>query len=207
MADRLLLVGLGNPGPRYARNRHNVGFMAADRIGRRWGFAAERSRFHGRIADGRIGVREALLLKPATFMNESGRAVGAAVRFYKIPPEDVFVFHDELDLAAGKIRVKRGGGNAGHNGLRSLDAHIGPNYWRVRIGVGHPGDRSRVLGHVLADFREADDAWLEPLLDALAEHVVLLLAGDAAGYTSRIALAVGGRRKPPTNDDRDTLGG
>jgi peptidyl-tRNA hydrolase, PTH1 family len=196
-SERVLLAGLGNPGPKYAGNRHNIGFMAVDAIVRRYGFADFRARFHGEIAAGRIGGREALALKPGTFMNESGRSVAAAARFYKIAPDDLFVFHDELDLAAGKVRVKRGGGSAGHNGLRSIDAHLGSDYWRVRLGIGHPGDKRRVLGHVLDDFDEADRQWLDPVLRAVAEHTPLLVAGDAAAFASNVALALAPPRPRP----------
>ena len=188
--ERVLLVGLGNPGPEYAGNRHNVGFMAVDAIVRRERFTWGRSRFSGVTAAGRLAGREVLLLKPATYMNESGRAVAAAARFYKTPPADVIVFHDELDLASGKLRVKQGGGAAGHNGLRSIDALFGNAYWRVRLGIGHPGDKRRVLGHVLDDFAEADQQWLQPLLAAIAEHAALLVAGDPAGFASKVALAL-----------------
>ena len=196
-SERVLLAGLGNPGPKYAGNRHNIGFMALDAIIRRYGFALGPARFHGAIATGRIAGREALALKPSTYMNESGRAVGAAARFYKIAPDDVFVFHDELDLAAGKVRVKQGGGAAGHNGLRSIDALFGKDYWRVRLGIGHPGDRRRVLGHVLDDFEESDRQWLDPLLQAVAEHTPLLVAGDASAFASKVALALNPPRPKP----------
>ena len=188
--ERVLLVGLGNPGTGYSAHRHNVGFMALDAIARREQLVWRRSRFHGEAAAGRLGDREALLLKPTTYMNESGRSVAAAARFYRIPPEEVIVFHDELDLVSGKIRVKRGGGAAGHNGLRSIDALFGNAYWRVRLGIGHPGDKRRVLGHVLHDFDEADREWLDPLLAAIAEHAALLVTGDPAAFASRVALAV-----------------
>src|SRR5512144_777258 len=164
--------------------------MAIDAVMRRHGFGAFRTRFHGEIAAGRLAGSEVLALKPATFMNESGRSVAEAARFYKIPLADVFVFHDELDLAAGKVRVKRGGGAAGHNGLRSIDAHLGTDYWRVRLGIGRPGNRRRVLGHVLDDFDEADRRWLDPVLGAVAEHVALLIAGDAPAFASKVALAL-----------------
>ncbi|HOT83001.1 MAG TPA: aminoacyl-tRNA hydrolase, partial [Candidatus Defluviicoccus seviourii] len=177
MVARLLLVGLGNPGDRYAANRHNIGFRAIDAIARMHAFAPFRSRFQGEMAAGRLDDREILALKPMTFMNDSGRPVAAAARFFKIPVTDIVVFHDEIDLVAGKMRVKRGGGAAGHNGLRSIDAHLGPEYRRVRLGVGHPGGRERVVGHVLADFSAADADWLEPLLAACARHLPLLLAG------------------------------
>jgi peptidyl-tRNA hydrolase, PTH1 family len=196
---RLLLVGLGNPGRKYAGNRHNIGFMALDAIVSRYRLAGGRARFQGEIATGRIDDREVLALKPTTFMNASGVSVGAAARFHKIPPGDVFVFHDELDLAAGRLRVKRGGGAAGHNGLRSIDGHFANDYWRVRLGIGHPGDRQRVLGHVLDDFDDADRQWLDPLLDAVAEFVPLLLAGDPPGFASKVAAALAPERqtKPP----------
>lgn len=196
--ERVLLVGLGNPGSEYAGNRHNVGFMAVDAIARRERLSWARSRFHGVTASGSLGGREALLLKPATYMNESGRAVAAAARFYKIPPESVFVFHDELDLAAGKLRVKQGGGAAGHNGLRSIDALFGNGTWRVRLGIGHPGDKRRVLGHVLHDFDGEDRQWLDPLLAAIAEHAAVLVAGDPPAFASKVALTLNPPRpKPP----------
>lgn len=187
--ERVLLVGLGNPGAEYAGNRHNIGFMAVDAIARREQLAWGRSRFHGLMAAGSIAAREALLLKPSTYMNESGRAVAAAARFYKIPPEHVFVFHDELDLASGKLRVKQGGGAAGHNGLRSIDALFANAYWRVRLGIGHPGDKRRVLGHVLDDFDAADRQWLDPLLAAITEHAPLLVS-DPAAFASKVALTL-----------------
>jgi PTH1 family peptidyl-tRNA hydrolase len=193
MAAHVLLTGLGNPGDRYAANRHNIGFRAIDAIVRAHGFAPFRSRFQGEIATGRIDEREVFAFKPMTFMNDSGRPVAAVARFFKIPVADIIVFHDEIDLAAGKMRVKRGGGAAGHNGLRSIDAHLGPDYWRVRLGIGHPGGKERVIGHVLADFAATDAGWLEPLLDAVARHVGLLLAGDEGQYMSKVALAL----KPP----------
>lgn len=195
--DRLLLVGLGNPGPKYAGNRHNIGFMAADAIARRYRLAGGRTRFHGEIASGRIGEHEVLALKPMTYMNDSGVSVGEAARFHKIPPAGVFVFHDELDLAAGRLRVKQGGGAAGHNGLRSIDAHFANDYWRVRLGIGHPGDRRRVLGHVLDDFDDDDRRWLDPLLEAVAAFVPLLLAGDAPAFASKVAAALAPERPKP----------
>jgi len=186
----LLVVGLGNPGPEYAKNRHNIGFMAIDAIARRHGFGPFRGKFQGEIADGLVAGEKVMALKPMTYMNESGRSVGAAVDFFKIAPEDVVVFHDEIDLAAGKIRVKRGGGHAGHNGLRSIHNHIGPDYGRVRIGVGHPGDKDRVSGHVLNDFAKPDTVWVATLLDALAEHFDRIIDGDDADYMSRVTLAM-----------------
>ncbi len=183
----LLLVGLGNPGPRYERNRHNIGFMALDRIAEECRAGPFRARFEGLLAEAGSGEDRLLFLKPMTYMNDAGRSVGPAMRFYKLAPERVVVFHDEIDLAAGKVRVKTGGGAAGHNGIRSVDQHIGPNYRRVRLGVGHPGEKERVHGHVLGDFSKADQGWLAPLLDALARAAPLLVAGDDAAFASRVA--------------------
>ncbi len=183
----LLFVGLGNPGPEHAGNRHNIGFMAADAIVRRHSFGAWRSRFHGLVAEGKLGHRKVLVLKPQTYMNESGRSAGEAMRFHKLKLSAMVVFHDELDLVPGKLRVKTGGGNAGHKGLRSLDAHLGKDYRRVRLGIGHPGDKARVTGHVLRDFAKADKAWLTPFLDALAEAAPLLAKGDDGAFMSKIA--------------------
>ncbi|MBC8013339.1 MAG: aminoacyl-tRNA hydrolase [Methyloceanibacter sp.] len=185
-----LFVGLGNPGREYAFNRHNVGFMAVDAIAAAHDFLARRKRFSGLAAEGRLGREQVLLLKPQTFMNESGRAVGEALRFYKLDLGDVVVFHDELDLAPGKVRVKIGGGVAGHNGLKSLTAHIGNDYVRVRIGIGHPGQKDRVTGHVLHDFVKADYAWLEPLLAAIAEEAPFLADGAQDKFQSRVAHAL-----------------
>ena len=193
-----LLVGLGNPGPRHARNRHNIGFMAVDEIVRRHGFGPWRARFQGRVAEGRGGGEKLLALEPQTYMNESGRAVGEALRFYKLDPEQVIVLHDEIDLRPGKVKVKQGGGPGGHNGLRSIDAHIGRDYWRVRLGVGHPGDKDLVHGHVLHDFAKADDAWLDKLLDAVAGELPVLLDGDELTFMSKVNQAlVPPRPKPP----------
>ena len=174
----LLAVGLGNPGGEHAGHRHNIGFMAVDAIARRHGFGAFRGKFRGRIADGAVAGEKVLLLKPETFMNLSGDSVGEAARFHKIAPADVLVIHDELDLAPGRLRVKVGGGHGGHNGLRSIDRHLGVAYRRLRLGIGHPGDRERVHGHVLSDFSRTErTGWLETLLDAVAEHFPLLVAG------------------------------
>lgn len=189
----LLLVGLGNPGPSYRDNRHNVGFMAVDAIHDRWRLGPYRTKFHGDLADGTIAGGKVLVLKPQTYMNESGRAVQAVMTFYKLKPADLIVFHDELDLAAGKLRVKTGGGHAGHNGLRNIQAHIGPDFRRVRIGVGHPGDKNQVVGHVLKDFSKEDLQWRDKLLDAVADSADLLVSGDDAGFQNRVALAL----KPP----------
>jgi PTH1 family peptidyl-tRNA hydrolase len=184
-----LFVGLGNPGDRYARNRHNVGFMAVERIAARHGFGPWRHRFQGRLAEGQLDGERVWLLEPQTFMNESGRAVAEAARFMKLPLGDVVLFHDELDLAPGKVRVKQGGGVAGHNGLRSADACLGSrDFKRVRIGIGHPGHKDRVTGHVLSDFHKTDQTWLEPLLDAMADAAPLLARGEDAAFMSRVAL-------------------
>ncbi len=191
----LLLVGLGNPGAEYAKNRHNIGFMALMAVAGRYAFGPFRKKFHGQIAEGEIGGEKVLALKPETFMNDSGRSVAAAAAFYKIPPEDIIVLHDEIDIAAGKIRVKRGGGHAGHNGLRSIHAHIGPDYGRVRIGVGHPGEKDEVTGHVLENFAKADAGWVETALGAISEHAGLLLGGNDGAYMTKVAEAV----RPPRN--------
>ena len=183
-----LLVGLGNPGARYARNRHNIGFMAADAIARCHGFPGFRSRFKGELAEAPVGGERVLLLKPQTFMNASGEAVGDAARFLKIPPDDVIVIHDEIDLRPGKLRVKRGGGNAGHNGLRSIDPVLGPDYWRVRIGVGHPGIKELVQPYVLQNFPDEErKEWVEPLLAAIAETIPLLISGVPDAFMSEVA--------------------
>ncbi|MBV9584169.1 MAG: aminoacyl-tRNA hydrolase [Alphaproteobacteria bacterium] len=195
-----LIVGLGNPGPRYARNRHNIGFMAAEAIARRYGFPAFRDRFKGELSEGVIAGARRLVLRPQTFMNDSGESVLAAMSFYKIAPEDIVVIHDELDLRPGKVRVKRGGGSAGHNGLRSIDAMIGPDYWRVRIGIGHPGVKELVQPYVLQNFMP-DEARLiaAPLLDALAETFPLLLEGAPDAFMSEVA-----RRFTPPDPDAET---
>lgn len=184
----LLLVGLGNPGPKYERNRHNIGFMAADEIVRRHGFARARARFQSLTAEGVLGGVKTLVVKPTTFMNESGRAVGEAMRYYKLAPGDVMVIHDELDLATGKIRVKTGGGNAGHNGLRSIEAHIGNGFHRLRLGIGHPGDKHRVHGYVLSDFAKTELTYVEKIIDAIGESVALLVSDSHNAFMTRVAL-------------------
>ena len=194
-----LLVGLGNPGAEYTHNRHNIGFMALDAVMRRHEFGASHRKFHGVIAEGRIGGKRVLALRPLTYMNESGVSVAEASHFYKIPPERIYVLYDELDLMPGKVRVKRGGGSAGHNGIRSIDAHCEPDYWRIRLGIGHPGDRAAVLRYVLRDFTKADRVWLEPLLDAVAETIPLLLDGRDSDFMSRVALQM-----KPAKPPRDT---
>jgi len=199
-----LVVGLGNPGEKYARNRHNIGFMAADEIVRRHSFSAYRTKFQGELAEGMIGTEKVLVLKPMTYMNESGRSVQEAVAFYKLTPEDIVVLHDELDLAPGKLRVKRGGGHAGHNGLRSIHAHVGEGYARVRLGIGHPGHKDQVTGHVLNDFAKADTDWLMPLLDAVAGHIGLVLTAKDNDFMSRVMLAVQPPREAKTKPSANT---
>ena len=183
-----LIVGLGNPGSRHARNRHNIGFMAAAAVAGRYRLPAAKSRFKGELTEGEIGGERRLLLCPQTFMNASGEAVLSAMSFYKIPPGDIVVIHDELDLKPGKVRVKRGGGNAGHNGLRSIDALVGSDYWRIRIGIGHPGIRELVHPYVLQNF-PADElaGWVAPLCDAVAETLPLLLDGTPQAFMSEVA--------------------
>ena len=185
-----LLVGLGNPGAKYARNRHNIGFMAVDQIAADHGFGPWRSKFQGQISEGRFGSEKTLLLKPETFMNLSGQSVGEAMRFHKVEPEDVIVFHDELDLAPGKVRLKTGGGHAGHNGLRSIHGHIGPDYDRVRLGIGHPGHKDAVAGYVLRDFPKADEGWLDDLLRGIGDGAPHLVAGHGDKFVNAVALRV-----------------
>jgi len=185
----LLWVGLGNPEPGMARQRHNVGFMAIDTIAIRHGFGPWRNRFKGLIAEGSVGGQRVLALKPLTYMNASGESVQAAASFFKLPAEAITAFHDELDLAPGKVRVKRGGGAAGHNGLRSMDRVLGtPEYWRVRLGIGHPGHKDRVTGHVLGDFAKADRDWLIAMLDAVADAAPLFAQGKPEDFMTRVAL-------------------
>ncbi len=188
-----LFVGLGNPGAKYAGQRHNIGFMAADAIHRAQGFGPWRKRFQAEAAEGTLGTEKVWLLKPQTWMNLSGQAVGEAMRYLKLPASDIWVFHDELDLAPGKVRVKAGGGHAGHNGLRSLHQHVGPEYNRVRLGIGHPGQKELVSPYVLHDFAREDRAWLEPLMETLGREAPRLAEGDAEGFMSAVALAV----RPP----------
>lgn len=185
-----LFVGLGNPGAKYARNRHNIGFMAVDEIARRHGFAPWRRRFQGETSEGTLGAERVILLKPTTYMNDSGRSVQEAAGFFKIAPADVTVLHDELELPPGKVRVKIGGGIAGHNGLRSISAHIGNDYRRVRLGIGHPGVKELVHGHVLSDFAKADNEWVATLCEAVAEHAALLAKGTDATFANRVHLAM-----------------
>lgn len=189
----LLFVGLGNPGGRFAANRHNIGFMVVDAIAKRHGFAPWRRRFQGLAAEGLLGGKRVVLLKPETFMNESGRAVGEAVHFYKVPLAEVVVFHDEIDLTPAKLRLKTGGGAAGHNGLRSITAHIGNDYRRVRIGVGHPGVKELVQIYVLHDFDKSERGWVEALCDVVAENASLLASGEDATFQNKVHLSLTAR--------------
>lgn len=183
----LIIAGLGNPGPDYARHRHNVGFMVADAIADQLGLGATRGRYQSEVREGVVSGKKIIVMKPMTFMNQSGRALGEVVRFFKLSPTDVIVMHDELDLAPGKVKIKTGGGVAGHNGLKSIASHIGADFRRVRVGIGHPGDKARVHKYVLSDFKGSDKDWLEPLIDALAAECEWLLAGDDSRYATAIA--------------------
>ncbi len=188
-----LLVGLGNPGERYAQNRHNIGFMAIEKIAERYRFSPWRARFQGVMAEGTVDGEKVLALKPQTYMNLSGQAVGEASRFFKIETGSTVVMYDEIELAAGKVKVKLGGGSAGHNGIKSIDAHIGPEYWRLRLGVGRPATKEEVHGHVLSDFAKADEEWLDKLLAAVSDAIPLLIAGDESKFMTKVALLT----KPP----------
>lgn len=183
-----LWVGLGNPGPSYALHRHNVGFMALDVMADMHGFSPWAKKFHGWLAEGRLGADKILLLKPGTFMNESGRAVRAAMDFYKLAPQDITIFHDELDLTPMKVKVKRGGGTAGHNGLRSTDAHIGPDFRRVRIGIGHPGHKDKVTGYVLGPYAKSEQDALTDMLGAIAAEAEWLVKGDDVRFMNDVAM-------------------
>lgn len=193
-----LFVGLGNPGAKYARNRHNIGFMAVDRIAEDHGFSPWRSKFQGQVAEGRLASEKVILLKPETFMNRSGQSVGEALRFFKLEPADLVVFHDELDLAPGKCRVKQGGGHAGHNGLRSIHGHVGEAYGRVRLGIGHPGHKDRVAPYVLSDFAKADQDWLDDLLRGISDGAPDLAKGDTGRFMNAVALRIAPARSSNT---------
>jgi PTH1 family peptidyl-tRNA hydrolase len=197
----VLFVGLGNPGAKYVGNRHNFGFMAVETIAKRHGLAPWRRRFQGVATEGPIGGARVLLLLPGTYMNESGRAVAEAVRFYKLPLTDVVVFYDELDLPPGKLRVKLGGGNAGHNGLRSITAHIGNDYRRVRLGIGHPGQKELVLSYVLSDFAKSERPMLETLCDTVADNAPLLVKGEDATFQNRVHLAMAAKGFDPNGKE------
>jgi PTH1 family peptidyl-tRNA hydrolase len=193
-----LFVGLGNPGSKYAHNRHNIGFMAIDRIASELNASTWRSKFQGRVSEAVVAGDKLLLLKPETYMNKSGQSVGEAMRFYKLEPVDVTVLHDEIDLAPGKLRVKIGGGHAGHNGLRSIHSHIGEAYKRVRLGVGHPGQKDLVPTYVLQDFAKADADWLDPLMDGIADGAAYLAEGNDGRFQNAVAL----RLNPPRSSDK-----
>ncbi|MEE9454444.1 MAG: aminoacyl-tRNA hydrolase [Paracoccaceae bacterium] len=211
-----LFVGLGNPGAKYAHNRHNIGFMALDRIADDHAFSPWRGKFQGQLSEGRLGREKVILLKPETFMNLSGQSVGAAMRFFKLTSADITVFHDELDLIPGKCRVKTGGGHAGHNGLRSIHQHIGPEYQRVRLGIGHPGHKDRVAAYVLQDFAKADDTWLGDVLRGVADGASDLARDEAARFMNAIAQLTAPARSsktavpkakpaPPVEDTRNMM--
>lgn len=200
MDTPLLIAGLGNPGSQYAKNRHNAGFIVADELHAHYRFGPWKTKFEGLLSEGSLAGRKTWLLKPQTFMNLSGDSVGPALRFFKLPLESLVVVHDEIDLAAGKLKVKTGGGDAGQNGLRSITAACGANYRRVRLGIGHPGDKERVTGHVLQNFSKDDIAWLKPLVDAMVEAAPLLAKNDDAGFMSRVALQLAPPKDPKKKD-------
>ncbi|WP_288427981.1 aminoacyl-tRNA hydrolase [uncultured Agrobacterium sp.] len=189
----IIIAGLGNPGSQYAGNRHNIGFMAVDALQRLPSFAPWSRKFKAEISEGEIAGEKVLLMKPLTFMNLSGESVGEAMRFYKLKPGDIIAIHDELDLPAGRARIKIGGGHGGHNGLKSLDAHCGKEYRRLRLGIGHPGDKERVHGHVLGDFAKSDKVWLEPLIDAIADNASMLVKSEDSQLMNKLALATGAK--------------
>ncbi|MET0272911.1 MAG: aminoacyl-tRNA hydrolase [Phenylobacterium sp.] len=202
----LLIAGLGNPGQTYAKNRHNIGFMAVDEIARRWGFSPPRVKFHSFVAEGSIetpsGPVKALILKPQTYYNEAGRAVGEALKFFKIDPADLVVFYDEIDLAPGRFRMKAGGGAAGNKGVRSITAQVGPHFRRARLGTGHPGEKELVQGHVLSDFHKADMKWVTPLLEAVADAAPLLAVGDDEKYQTEVMRLAPAEKADPRKASR-----
>jgi PTH1 family peptidyl-tRNA hydrolase len=203
----LLIAGLGNPGPTYAKTRHNIGFMAVDEIARRWDFGPYRSRFRSFASEGAIetpdGPVRALILKPQTFYNEAGRAIGEALKFFKIEPENLVVFYDEIDLAPGRFRMKAGGGAAGNNGVRSITAQVGPYFRRARLGTGHPGQKELVHGHVLSEFHKADLKWVEPLIQAVADAAPLLAAGEDEKYQTEVMRLAPAEKADPRKTARD----
>jgi PTH1 family peptidyl-tRNA hydrolase len=198
MDTPLLIAGLGNPGSQYARNRHNAGFIVVDMLHAEYGFGPWKAKFEGLLSEGTLGGRKTYLLKPQTYMNLSGDSVGPALRFFKLPLNALVVVHDEIDLAAGKLKVKTGGGDAGQNGLRSITATLGPDYRRVRLGIGHPGEKHRVSGHVLDNFSKDDILWLKPLVEAMVQAAPLLAKDDDAGFMSKVALLL----KPPPKPEK-----
>ena len=198
METPLLIAGLGNPGSQYAKNRHNAGFIVADELHAHYKFGPWKAKFEGLLSEGSLSGRKTYLLKPQTFMNLSGGSVGPALRFFKLPLEALVVIHDEIDLAAGKLKVKTGGGDAGQNGLRSITATLGPDYRRVRLGIGHPGEKHRVSGHVLDNFSKDDILWLKPLVMAMVEAAPLLAKDDDTGFMSKVAVLL----KPPSNSKK-----
>lgn len=189
----IIFAGLGNPGAQYQKNRHNIGFMAVDAIQRRHSFSPWAKKFKAEISEGTLAGEKVMLIKPQTFMNLSGESVGEAMRFYKLGPEAIVAIYDELDLMPGKARIKTGGGHGGHNGIKSLDAHCGQNYRRLRLGIGHPGDKSKVHNHVLGDFGKLDAEWLDPLLEALADNAEMLVKAEDSQLMNKLALATGGK--------------
>lgn len=205
----LLIAGLGNPGQKYQDNRHNVGFMAVDAIAHRHNFLSFSQKFNALCAEKTIDGVKAILLKPLSYMNLSGGPIGEAMRFYKIEPENLIVIHDELDIAVGKIRMKRGGGHGGHNGLKSIDAHLGPDYRRIRIGIGHPGDKDMVSHYVLHDFGKDEEKMITPVLDAIADTIGMAVAGDDNGFVTKVALLTQPPKPPkeikPTNEEKDGI--
>lgn len=202
-----IFTGLGNPGAKYARNRHNIGFMAVDRIAEDHGFSGWRKKFQGQVNEGRLGGEKVVLLKPETFMNKSGHSVAEALRFYKLESTDLTVFHDEIDLAPAKVRCKAGGGHAGHNGLRSIHAQIGPHYDRVRLGVGHPGNKEAVPGYVLHDFAKADQVWLENVIAGVSDGANFLANGDTGRFLNAVSLKVAPPRSSKTKNEQSGAGG
>jgi PTH1 family peptidyl-tRNA hydrolase len=202
----LILAGLGNPGAKYAHNRHNIGFLALKAIAARWRYPPERSKFQGLLSEGAIdtpdGAVRAVLLKPQTFYNEAGRSVGEAMKFYKVTPAEVVVFYDEIDLAPGRFRMKTGGGAAGNNGIRSITAHIGPDFRRARMGTGHPGHKDKVMGHVLSDFHKVEHAWVNALCDACAEALPLLAAGEDEKYQTEVMRLAPAEKADPRQPDQ-----
>ncbi|MCC7266740.1 MAG: aminoacyl-tRNA hydrolase [Caulobacteraceae bacterium] len=199
----LVLAGLGNPGPKYAGNRHNIGFMAIDEIARRWSFGPERTKFSALLSEGTVGGEKVLLVKPQTYYNDAGKPIGDALRFYKVEPQDLIVFYDEIDLAPGRFRMKAGGGAAGNNGIRSITQHLGPYYRRARLGTGHPGHKDKVMGHVLSDFHKVEQGWLEALLRACADALPLLIAGEDEKYQAEVMRLAPADKSDPKQVLRD----